>query len=127
MADSADSPPASQDDDLAAAFEGGFEDEFAEDAEGLPPADGIDSPDEDGGEDGQERGESGSSSEVDLDEMADVGYTEVEALEQEVGVTARPPKRQRTVTFDDDDDLDPAGAGPSTSTAAAAAGGARGR
>ncbi|KAG2484635.1 hypothetical protein HYH03_016588 [Edaphochlamys debaryana] len=102
-----ESPSSSQDDEaLAAAFDGEFEEEHgeADDAAEEPPeADRIDL-----GEDGGSAG-----SDLDLDDLAEEGYKEVEELEREAGITHRPAKRQRRVTFASDEPGSP-GAGPSS-------------
>ncbi|EFJ47947.1 hypothetical protein VOLCADRAFT_91454 [Volvox carteri f. nagariensis] len=71
------SPPGSLDDELAAAFDGEFgEDEAEEQAN-----------DDDGNipKHDDEGGNSSSSSEVDLDELGDQGFTEIEALQEDTG------------------------------------------
>ncbi|GFR40541.1 hypothetical protein Agub_g1114 [Astrephomene gubernaculifera] len=81
----------SQDDDLAAAFDEGFDEELQDEAPEEDVASGSVHDDEGGSPD--------SGSEVDLDDFADQAFAEVEALEKETGVEARPAKRQRVVKF----------------------------
>ncbi|KAG2436431.1 hypothetical protein HXX76_006734 [Chlamydomonas incerta] len=130
-----DSPGGSLDDDLAAAFDGEFDGEIAdEDGAGKAQEHEEDEPQgADDDSDGEDGGKSSSGSEVDLDDLEDIadkGFAEVETLKRVAGIEDRPAKRMKMVRFGVDDGspskrkAGAAGAGPSTS--AAGSGGASG-
>ncbi|GIL83980.1 hypothetical protein Vretimale_10976 [Volvox reticuliferus] len=96
-----DSQGNSLDDELAAAFDG----EFGEDDEqGQAEHGGIKLANDDG-----EGGNSASSSDVDLDDLGDKGFTEIETLQEEGGFEVPPAKRQRVVRFRSAETFGPSG------------------
>ncbi|PNW86958.1 hypothetical protein CHLRE_02g102950v5 [Chlamydomonas reinhardtii] len=129
----ADSPGGSLDDDLAAAFDGEFDEELVDDDGGGDAQKDNEQKGADDRSDGDDGGKSSSGSDVDLEDLEDIadkGFAEVETLKREAGIEDRPAKRMKMVQFGAEDESPGkrrsrvAGAGPST--AAADAGGASG-